>query len=39
MIYLVTGFYLKAEIKHGPNHPLCIIEWLLWLLGVEAAEL
>ena len=38
LIYLFTGYCPKVEIKHDPDHPLCIIEWLLWLLGVEVAE-
>ena len=38
-VYLLTGLYLKVEIKHGPHPPFCIYECLLWLLGAEAAEL
>ena len=36
-VYLATGFYIKVEIKRDPGRLLSTIEWLLWLLGVEAA--
>ena len=29
LIYLVSGYYTKVEIKHDPDHSLCIIEWAL----------
>ena len=38
-IYLGTGYYLKAEIVHDPDHKLVIIEWIVWLVGLEPAEL
>ena len=39
VIYLLTGLYLKVEIKRDPDHLFCAIEWLLWSLGREVAEL
>ena len=39
LIYLLSGYYIKIEIKRDPDHPLCIFEWVLWLLGVDAAGL
>ena len=39
VVYLLTGFYLKVEIKRGPEHPLWTVGWLLWVIGAEAAEL
>ena len=39
LIYLVSGCYIKVEIMHDPDHQLCIVEWALWLLGVDVAEL
>ena len=39
MVYLATGNYIKIGIAHDPNPPPSASEWLLWALGVEAAEL
>ena len=38
-IYLATGFYIKVEIKYDLDHLLNANEWLLWLLGLDPAEL
>ena len=38
-IYLLKGYYTKVEIGYNPDLPVYIAELLLWLIGVEAAEL
>ena len=38
-IYLLKGYYIKVEIGYNPDLPVYIAELLLWLIGVEAAEL
>ena len=37
--YLFTGYYVRVEIRHDPNPVLHFFEGILYLLGVEVAEL
>ena len=37
--YLSTGYYISIEIKHDPDSVLHFFEGILYLLGVETAEL
>ena len=38
-IYLGTGYFIRIEIAHDPDHILNISEWIFWLVGSELAEL
>ena len=39
VVYVGTGYYLKIEIAHDPNHQLAISEWIFWVLDLEPALL
>ena len=39
LVYLAAGYYIKVEIGHDPGPLLRNNEGLLWVLGVEAAEM
>ena len=39
MIYVGTGYYLKIENMHDPDHKLVISEWVFWLLDLDPAAL
>ena len=38
-INIYTGYYIRIDIAHDPEHILNICEWMLWLMGSEIHEL
>ena len=38
-IYIGTGYFIRIEIAHDPDHIQNICEWILWLVGSEIHEL
>ena len=38
-IYISTGYYIRIDIAHDPDHLVTIFDWFFWLIDSELAEL
>ena len=38
-IYVGSGYFIRIEIAHDPDHIQNICEWVLWLIGSDIREL